>query len=513
MAHLLQIGLRHNLSKVFNITSQLMTVQITSKRQARHIPRRLHRRPLQVFYPEDSNEDTFNYREKLRVERENVQSTFSKTDIENTVLNSHSYGKDTDSIKLKDSSVIKSDYEGNVPHSGLYDTSNNASTSLELEPSSELEIPQKSSSKLKSKKERKLEKKQEMKTLKIKESAAKAGVPVYTKLQDNDPKLSTVMLVAKSKNKKVKRNNIVLEGKRLIKDAILAGYIPQMVFFSRVKDAGDLNLPEGVQLFKVSYKSISLWSDLTTSPGVLAIMKTPPVHEKKPEKDAIPLTIICDNIRDPGNLGSILRGAAGVGCQKVILTKGCVDLWDPKVLRSGAGAHFRTPIVSNVEWNDLESHVDSESQVFIADSNAFVAQDDHESCEDGEENISDSQYKGEEKLETENSNSRSPDIPHNYLKNVPVFPYFAVDFASQDSVILVVGGETEGLSAESFQLVHNRGGVRLNIPLSNNVESLNSGTALGIIVFEIKRQFLTNLRNKFKQGTTQKSEKMSVTNV
>lgn len=81
---------------------------------------------------------------------------------------------------------------------------------------------------------------------------------------------SSAMLIAKSKNKKKKRSLIVLEGKRLIKDAIAAGYVPQKVFFSRVKDAADLNLPnEGVELYKTSYKSISLWSDLTTSPGVL----------------------------------------------------------------------------------------------------------------------------------------------------------------------------------------------------------------------------------------------------
>jgi hypothetical protein len=78
------------------------------------------------------------------------------------------------------------------------------------------------------------------------------------------------MVIAKSRNKKKKRSVIVLEGKRLIKDAIAAGYVPDKVFFSRVEDAADLNLPnEGVELYKTSYKSLSLWSDLTTSPGVL----------------------------------------------------------------------------------------------------------------------------------------------------------------------------------------------------------------------------------------------------
>lgn len=46
------------------------------------------------------------------------------------------------------------------------------------------------------------------------------------------------------------------------------------------------------------------------------------MDDKEPPKDAIPLTIICDNIREPGNLGTIVRAAAAVGCEKLLLMKG-----------------------------------------------------------------------------------------------------------------------------------------------------------------------------------------------
>jgi tRNA G18 (ribose-2'-O)-methylase SpoU len=62
------------------------------------------------------------------------------------------------------------------------------------------------------------------------------------------------------------------------------------------------------------------------------VLKTPTFNDK-PRKDALPLTIVCDNVRDPGNLGSILRGAAGVGCQKVILTKGLVTYMVNDIIR------------------------------------------------------------------------------------------------------------------------------------------------------------------------------------
>ena len=80
---------------------------------------------------------------------------------------------------------------------------------------------------------------------------------------------SQLMTIAKSKNKKVTRSHIVLEGKRLIRDAIDAGYVPEHVFFSRVNDVADLKLPDGIKLYKVPYKQIQLWSSVTTPPGIV----------------------------------------------------------------------------------------------------------------------------------------------------------------------------------------------------------------------------------------------------
>lgn len=54
------------------------------------------------------------------------------------------------------------------------------------------------------------------------------------------------------------------------------------------------------------------------------IFEIPNVEAKRPADDAIPLTIICDNVREPGNLGSIIRIAAAVGCEKLLLMKGIV---------------------------------------------------------------------------------------------------------------------------------------------------------------------------------------------
>jgi hypothetical protein len=153
--------------------------------------------------------------------------------------------------------------------------------------------------------------------------------------------------------------------------------------------------------------------------------------------------------------------------------------------------------------------VDDEASVFLADNSAYVLQDIRED-EDIDADGSD---------EDEEDVKCNPEIPEplelykNRLSSIPVVPYFAVDYVNQASVVLIIGGETEGLSINAFRLARDRYGVRLNVPLSNSIESLNSGMALGIIAFEIKRQFLTKPQHKSVESINEETEKIHVPSV
>ncbi len=65
--------------------------------------------------------------------------------------------------------------------------------------------------------------------------------------------------------------------------------------------------------------------------------------------------LILDALRDPGNLGTILRTAAAAGVEVVLLAPGCVDPYNDKVLRSGMGAHFRVPVISQ-KWGEIAAY-------------------------------------------------------------------------------------------------------------------------------------------------------------
>jgi len=86
-------------------------------------------------------------------------------------------------------------------------------------------------------------------------------------------------------------------------------------------------LPDGI-MAKVSA--------LASPPELLAVCARP--APAAPAAEAA--RILLEDIQDPGNLGTILRCAAASGVKEVLLSKGCVDVYSPKVLRAGMGAHF-----------------------------------------------------------------------------------------------------------------------------------------------------------------------------
>ncbi|CAH1973049.1 unnamed protein product [Acanthoscelides obtectus] len=289
----------------------------------------------------------------------------------------------------------------------------------------------------------------------------KDGNFIYTKMANNDPRISAIMAAVKSKKEKTKKDLILLEGKRLIKEALDAGCKLDYILFSRMDELDHIrpSLPKtGAKLYKMPYREMQLWSDLVTNPGIMGLFKIPDAEAIKVPEDTLPITVICDNVREGNNLGAILRTCSGAGTNQIILTKGCVNVWDTKVLRSACGAHFKLHIERKQDWPDLKKLINPNSSIFIADNQTVTSTNSKEVI--------------------------------NAIRSVPVLPYYSVDVTTAQHIVLIIGGETEGISEESYQLAAETGGVRLNIPLSNDVDSLNTGMALGVILFEMKKQLV-----------------------
>ncbi|NWR54872.1 MRM3 methyltransferase, partial [Bucorvus abyssinicus] len=313
----------------------------------------------------------------------------------------------------------------------------------------------------------------------------------YEKAAPGDRRLGKVVTIAKSKKFRDHHGKVLLEGQRLIRDALEAGAVLQTLFFSTVGHLKEL--PEAelkrANLVKVKFEDIKSWSDLVTPQGLIGIFSKPD-HAKMSYPAAqlsgsLPLLLICDNIRDPGNLGTILRSAAGAGCEKVLLTKGCVDPWEPKVLRAGMGAHFRLPIVANLDWESVPSNLPASVQVCVADNKDPGAQAETASVLRGAGGAGSAPRKSKPKVAPEREEEEEEDV---------CVPELAMQYYYENwtrtPVAVVIGGETHGVSLDALHLAASTGGKRLVIPVVPGVDSLNSAIAAGIVLFEGKRQLL-----------------------
>ncbi|KAJ8267200.1 hypothetical protein GJAV_G00139660 [Gymnothorax javanicus] len=323
----------------------------------------------------------------------------------------------------------------------------------------------------------------------------------YDKAFPGDKRLARVVTVARSRKFRERQGKVLLEGIRLVRDALAAGAVPQMVFFSTVERLRQLPLDKlrRASLVKVKFEDIKMWSDVVAPQGVMAIFSRPDasrlVFPQQQCSQSLPLYLICDNVRDPGNAGTILRSAAAAGCHSVLLTKGCVDVWEPRVIRAAMGAHFRIPIIPNLDWDVIPNYLPTTVTVHLADNRGVIEGDDSEetsglhkkagdyswvSSSVHHKNVRYEEYESDSDLEED-------ERPELSLPTVESQVYFANWV--QRCTALVIGGETHGLSLEALQLAERTDGRRLFVPMVAGVDSLNSAMAASILVFEGKRQF------------------------
>lgn len=225
----------------------------------------------------------------------------------------------------------------------------------------------------------------------------------------------------------------VAEGVRLVEEAVKANWTCRFALYDetlseRGKSQVESLKLRGVDVEEVSPSVMKSISETETPQGILAVVE----NSQLPIPDSRNFILIPDQIRDPGNLGTLLRSAAASGVQAVLLPPETTDAFAPKVLRSGMGAHFRLPIHS-MGWEEIEKVVKSESlQVYVADM-------DGQSC-------------------------------------------WGVDLTQP--VALIVGNEAEGVSESARKLANGK----ISIPMSGETESLNAGVAGSVLMFEVMRQ-------------------------
>ncbi|KAJ6657224.1 hypothetical protein lerEdw1_002591 [Lerista edwardsae] len=319
----------------------------------------------------------------------------------------------------------------------------------------------------------------------------------YERAGPGDKRLSKVVTIAKSRAFREKHGKILLEGRRLITDALESGAVPQTLFFSTQEHLKELPMAKlkGANLVKVKFEEIKTWSDVVAPQGVIGIFSRPDhaklVYPEVQQKHSLPLSLICDNIRDPGNLGTILRSAAGAGCSRVLLVKGCVDAWEPKVLRAGMGAHFRLPILSSLEWEVLLNYLFPETCVHVADStipNAKAKAEPVSPSKASSHGWVSRPYNLKALQPTHSDWDPASDSEEEREEVGPLEVQHYYEPWMNTPVAVVIGGETQGVSEEAMQLAERTGGKRLLIPVVPGVDSLNSAMAASILLFEGKRQ-------------------------
>lgn len=151
----------------------------------------------------------------------------------------------------------------------------------------------------------------------------------------------------------------LVEGIKGVEEAILnkANFLSVIIEDGKKEDEGIQKIIELAVKNKIKFefcgqKDIKNIKTTETFPGILAIIK----QKNCAITDFIPGNIIClDGIRDPGNLGTIIRSADWFGIKNILLSEDCVEIYNPKVVRSTMGSIFRIKVVESGNiLNDLE---------------------------------------------------------------------------------------------------------------------------------------------------------------
>lgn len=146
----------------------------------------------------------------------------------------------------------------------------------------------------------------------------------------------------------------VAEGAKVISEALASQAAVEALFFGPEAEQSpaeravlDLAAASGVRCFRLGEGVLERVADTVTPQGILGIVSVVDVDLAALSPGN--LVLVLEDVRDPGNVGAIIRSADAAGADGVILLSGTADLYNPKVVRASAGSIFHLPIVTEAD--------------------------------------------------------------------------------------------------------------------------------------------------------------------
>lgn len=232
----------------------------------------------------------------------------------------------------------------------------------------------------------------------------------------------------KEKKHRIKSNKYLIEGLRFVEEAIKSKVsIDSIIFTESFKEKNPdlfLKINENIKLIQMNEALLKQLCSTENPQGIVGV-----INMQNKELKSGELVVLVDKVQDPGNMGTIIRTAHAAGAAGIVMTKGTVDIYNDKTLRSTMGSIFYIPIVEDNSLDFVKS-LKKEGYKLVVSS-----------------------LQGKNNFFEENL---------------------------QGKVMIAVGNEGNGVSDEVYDIAD----IKVKIPMPGEAESLNVAVATSIMIYE-----------------------------
>lgn len=261
--------------------------------------------------------------------------------------------------------------------------------------------------------------------------------PITVITSSGNGQIKNISLLLKKSKAREEQGLFVIEGLKIFEEARLTGNLAKAYFsesFYHERLEADPDFFRDLEYEVITDKVFQEVSETMTPQGVLGLVRRSEYSSEDILANTSPCLLLLEDIRDPGNLGTMIRTAEGAGITGIILSSSCVDIYNPKVIRSTMGSVFRVPFYRTSDFPGTVMKLKERGiRVFAA-----------------------------------------------HLSGKP----YDTDGSLVKSCAILIGNEANGLSEEASSLADSL----IRIPMEGKVESLNAAVAAAILMYEAYRQ-------------------------